>query len=235
MTRSQRLLELIQILRRKRRPVSGAQLAEELGISLRTLYRDIATLQQQGANIEGEAGMGYVLRPGFLLPPLMFTEEELEALVLGARWVVRRTDDDLAMAARNVLVKISDILPDELKKKFENVGLVIGPEEIETVSLVPLPQIREAIRWERKVHLIYCDADGQESHRTIWPIALGFFNHAYVLVAWCELRSDFRHFRVDRMESFTLSEEKYPQSRQSLFKAWRDDQGMDDEQAEMFL
>ena len=128
MTRSQRLLELIQILRRKRRPVSGAQLAEELGISLRTLYRDIATIQQQGANIEGEAGMGYVLRPGFLLPPLMFTEEELEALVLGARWVVRRTDDDLAMAARNVLVKISDILPDELKKKFENVGLVIGPE-----------------------------------------------------------------------------------------------------------
>src|SRR5882724_3329310 len=107
MPRSQRLLDLMQVLRRHRRPVSGAVLAEEVGVSLRTLYRDIESLKSLGAYIDGEAGVGYVLRPGFMLPPLMFTQEEIEALVLGSRWVAKRSDARLGLAARNALAKIT--------------------------------------------------------------------------------------------------------------------------------
>ena len=107
MSRAERLLELIQTLRRFRHPVSGAALAEELGVSLRTLYRDIQSLKAQGARIEGEPGLGYILRPGFMLPPLMFSEDEIEALVLGSRWVADRGDTRLGEAARNALTKIA--------------------------------------------------------------------------------------------------------------------------------
>src|SRR6185312_11045737 len=111
MSRAQRLLDLIQLLRSYRRPVSGAVLAGELGISLRTLYRDIETLKAQGAHIDGEPGVGYILRPGFMLPPLMFSEEEIEALVLGGRWVAERTDEPLGKAASNALANIAAVLP----------------------------------------------------------------------------------------------------------------------------
>src|SRR6201988_957718 len=127
MSRAERLLALIQALRRHRRPVSGAALAEELGVSLRTLYRDIQTLIAQGAQIDGEAGVGYVLRPGFMLPPLMFSEEEIEALVLGSRWVHQRADRALADAAANVLAKIGAVLPKDLRDTLDESGLLIGP------------------------------------------------------------------------------------------------------------
>src|SRR3954454_16786968 len=127
MSRAQRLLDLIQLLRGYRRPVSGAVLAEVLGISLRTLYRDIDTLNAQGAQIDGEPGIGYVLRRGFMLPPLMFSEDEIEALVLGTRWVARRTDKKLRGAAANVLAKIAAVLPEDLRHQLEFSGLLIGP------------------------------------------------------------------------------------------------------------
>src|ERR1700754_4300218 len=123
MSRAQRLLDLLQILRSHRYPVSGALLAGQLDISLRTLYRDIALLQQQGAHIEGEAGVGYVLRPGFLLPPLMFSEEEIQALVLGSRWVADRADSQLGQAARNALAKIAAVLPPELRNECDDGAL----------------------------------------------------------------------------------------------------------------
>src|SRR5881396_422406 len=126
MSRAQRLLDLIQLLRGYRRPVSGAVLAEALGISLRTLYRDIETLNAQGATIDGAPGLGYVLRPGFMLPPLMFSEEEIEALVLGSRWVADRADHRLGEAARNALAKISAVLPPELRHDLETSALLIG-------------------------------------------------------------------------------------------------------------
>src|SRR5213594_1376827 len=119
MSRAQRLLDLIQLLRGYRRPVSGAALAEALGISLRTLYRDIETLNAQGAQIDGEPGVGYVLRPGFMLPPLMFSEDEIEAIVLGSRWVSERADAPLGVAARNALAKIAAVLPDDLKESLD--------------------------------------------------------------------------------------------------------------------
>jgi predicted DNA-binding transcriptional regulator YafY len=221
MSRSERLLDLIQILRRHRFPVAGATLAEELGISLRTLYRDIATLQQQGANIAGEAGLGYVLRPGFMLPPLMFTEEEIEALVLGSRWIAERADRRFAAVARDALAKIAAVLPAELRETLDASTLLIGPGKPISKSDIDLPLIRRAIRNERKIEMTYRDLNGVESQRTIWPFALAFFDHADLLVAWCEMRRDFRHFRVDRIAGLVASEQRYPRRRAALLKEWR--------------
>jgi len=175
MSRAQRLLGLIQVLRRHRFPVSGASLAHELGVSLRTVYRDIETLKAQGADIDGEAGIGYVLRPGFMLPPLMFSEEEIEALVLGGRWVAARTDEPLGKAARNAISKIAAVLPDDLKRSLESSTLLIGPARHPRAGAVELPRVREAIRRERKLRINYVDRDENQTWRTVWPFALGFF------------------------------------------------------------
>jgi len=221
MSRAQRLLDLIQVLRRHRRAVSGAVLAEELGISLRTLYRDIETLKAQGAHIDGEAGIGYVLRPGFMLPPLMFSEEEIEALVLGSRWVSERADGMLGKAARNVLAKIGAVLPDDLKYGIDASGLLIGPGEPIAVGDDELATIRQAIRSERKLRLAYADERGNATERTVWPVALAFFDRVRVIVAWCELRDGYRHFRCDRITTLEPVPERYPRRRAALLKEWR--------------
>ena len=155
MSRAERLLSLIEVLRRHRAPVSGSKLAEELGISLRSLYRDIATLQGQGATIEGEAGVGYILRPGFLLPPLMFSESEIEAVVLGSRWVAKRGDDELSIAARNALAKILAVLPPEMRDGAESSALIVGPGEALAAGDRQIGAVRKAIRAERKLSIAY--------------------------------------------------------------------------------
>ena len=225
-SRAERLLELMQVLRRHRSPVTASALVEELGVSLRTLYRDIATLRSQGADILGEPGMGYVLRPGFTLPPLMFSIEELEALVLGTRWVARRTDDrSLGVAARNAIAKISSVLPAELRREVHAATLMVGPEAPHTSS-VDSAMVREAIRREHKLTLGYRDAEGDETQRTIWPFAIGFFERARVVVAWCELRKGFRHFRMDRVVRISPTQTPYPRGRQVLLQEWFADQGI---------
>ncbi len=221
MSRSQRLLDLIQLLRRHRRPVAGAALAEELGVSLRTLYRDIDTLRAQGASIEGEAGVGYILRPGYLLPPLMFSEEEIEALVLGSRWVSERADGALGEAARNVLAKIGAVLPDDLRESVERSGLLIGPGDPIAAGDAQLPNLREAIRRERKLEIVYADERGVGTRRTVWPAALAFYDRVRVLVAWCELRGGYRHFRTDRIVALEPTTQRYPRRRAALLKDWR--------------
>jgi predicted DNA-binding transcriptional regulator YafY len=221
MSRSQRLLDLIQVLRRHRRPVSGAVLADAVGVSLRTLYRDIETLKAQGAHIDGEAGVGYVLRPGFMLPPLMFTEDEIEALVLGSRWVAERADAPLGDAARNALAKIAAVLPDDLKDNLDASNLLIGPGETIAAGDAGLASIRAAIRAERKLAITYADGKGDATKRTIWPFALAFFDRARVVVAWCELRNDYRHFRTDRIGALKPTNKRYPRRRQALLKEWR--------------
>ncbi len=225
MSRAERLLDLIQVLRRHRNPVSGRQLAEVLGVSLRTLYRDIASLQAQGAPVEGEPGLGYVLRPGFTLPPLMFREEEIEALVLGMRWVAERADTPLASAAGDALAKIAAILPPDLRERLDASTLMVGPAEA-APERVDLASLRGAIRAQHKVAIRYRDAGGAESERVVWPFALGFFERVRVVVAWCEAREDFRHFRTDRMETLTLTGERYPGSRHALLREWRAAQGI---------
>ncbi|PJD92941.1 MAG: transcriptional regulator [Legionella sp.] len=230
MSRTQRLFDLLQILRQHRYPVSGKQLAETLGVSIRTLYRDIATLQAQGASITGEPGVGYVLRPGFMLPPLMFSEEEIQALVLGSRWVARRTDKKLGLAATNVLAKIAAVLPEDLRHQLEFSGLFIGPAK----ALVDRDDereasIRHAIRKECKLQMTYTDVKGDESERIIWPLALGFFDEMHVVAAWCELRQDFRHFRTDRIVTLVPLETRYPKRRQTLLKKWREAHNIPDQ------
>ena len=226
MSRSNRLFDLIQLLRRHRHPVGGAQLANELGISLRTLYRDIATLQVQGAHIDGAPGLGYVLRAGFVLPPLMFSADEVEALVLGSRWVARRGDSRLGAAARNALVKIAAVLPAELRHELDTSALLVGPAEPIAAGDAELSEIRQSIRLEQKLAVTYRDGSGQETSRTIWPFALGFFDRLRVVIAWCELRQDIRHFRTDRITAFTRSTVRYPQRKQALLKQWRVQEGV---------
>ena len=221
MSRTERLFDLIQLLRRHRLPVSGKNLSEELGISLRTLYRDIITLQSFGAPIEGEPGVGYVLKPGFMLPPLMFSDDEIEAMVLGSRWVAQRADTQLKHAAQNVLAKISAVLPPELKRQLETSGLLVPPGNCVESKDSDLILIRKAIRLERIVELEYQDLKNNHSTRTIWPIALGFFDEVRLIVAWCESRQDFRHFRTDRILQLSIKDQKFPQRRQSLLKKWR--------------
>ena len=191
-------------------------------MSLRTLYRDIELLKAQGAHIDGEAGVGYVLRPGFMLPPLMFSEDEIEALVLGSRWVHQRADRALADAAANVLAKIGAVLPDDLRDTLDDSGLLIGPGDPVAAGDAQLPKIRQAIRRERKIGLAYRDKDGAETRRTIWPFGVGFFEKSRVVMAWCELRQDFRHFRTDRIVALTVSERRYPRRRQAMLKEWRE-------------
>lgn len=226
MSRAHRLLDFIQLLRRHRRPVSGAVLAQELGVSLRTLYRDVATLNAQGARIDGEPGMGYILRPGFMLPPLMFSEEEIEALVLGSRLVAGRADEPLGQAARNALAKIAAVLPDDLKDGVDASTLLVGPGQAIAAGDAELTTIRRAIRAERKLRIRYVGKDGAETRRTIWPFAVGFFDRARVVAAWCEMRKAFRHFRTDRIAALTLTETRYPRRRQALLKEWREIEGI---------
>jgi predicted DNA-binding transcriptional regulator YafY len=221
MSRSTRLLDLIQLLRTYRRPVSGAALAQRLGISIRTLYRDIATLQAQGADIQGAPGFGYVLRPGFLMPPMMLSEEEIEALVLGARWVAARTDDDLKDAARNALAKIAAVLPADLRHELETNSLLVSSVRKPVVGTTDLSVVREAIRQGLKLDINYADINGSPTSRRIWPFALGYYEETRVLAAWCELREDFRHFRADRIASMTVTNIRVPRKRQHLLAEWR--------------
>ncbi len=225
MPRADRLLELLEIFRRHRGPVTGAKLAEELGVSLRSLYRDVDALRARGAEIEGEAGFGYVLKPGFLLPPLMFSRGEIEALVLGSRWVAKRGDPELSASAAKALAKIKSVLPEELRTEAEATGLIVGPSET-VATRIDLGSVREAIRREKKVTIAYEDKTGAASRRTVWPFALAYFDRLHVLAAWCELRQDFRHFRIDRIALLELEEVRYPRRRANLIKEWREGKGL---------
>jgi predicted DNA-binding transcriptional regulator YafY len=225
MPRADRLLALLDLLRRHRGPVSGARLAEELGVSLRSLYRDIQSLRERGAEIEGEAGFGYVLKPGFLLPPLMFSAQEIEALVLGSRFVVSRGDPEIALAAAKALAKIKAVLPPDLGIEAETSGLVVPPVEPPAAAF-DLAKLREAIRRERKVTLAYEDARAQPSQRTIWPFALGYFDRVHMIAAWCETRADFRHFRLDRIRALEVGDARYPRRRAALLREWRAREGV---------
>jgi predicted DNA-binding transcriptional regulator YafY len=228
MARSERLLTLLQTLRRYRRPVSGAVLAEETGVSIRTLYRDIASLQAQGAQIEGEAGLGYILRPGFMLPPMMFSQDELEALVLGSRWVARAADPRLAAAGADALAKIADVLPRDMRDEIETSTLLVHLRP-PVPDRADLEVIRKAIRTERILKLTYTDERGRASVRKVWPFALSYFEHVRVMVAWCELRQDYRHFRTDRIVEMASQEVRYPRRRAVLLKEWRDQQDIPSE------
>lgn len=222
MDKTERLFALLDALRRRRTPVTAEVLAQAQGVSVRTIYRDIQTLVGLGAPVEGEAGVGYILRSGFFMPPLMFTPSELEALVLGARWVQTLPDGELAEAARNALAKIATASPDDLRSRIDDAGLWPVNITRDRSTVAVLEHAREAMRDERAVDIEYDDAEGKPTQRTIWPIQIAYYEGKQILVAWCCLRNDFRLFRIDRLRSFRITTARYGRPRKALSRVWLD-------------
>jgi predicted DNA-binding transcriptional regulator YafY len=222
MDKTERLFSIMDALRRHRRPVTAAALAEEQGVSVRTLYRDVQTLVGLGAPIDGEAGIGYMLRPGFFLPPLMFSAEELEALVLGARWVQARPDAALSNAAKNALAKIATASPEDLRDRISNTGLWPVRTYWESGEQPLLAVIREAIRDERVLSISYASESGQTTERSIWPVALAYYEEKHIIAAWCTMREDFRNFRIDRIVSAEPVEGRFGKRRAALAREMED-------------
>jgi len=220
-------LSLIEEFRRHRHPVSGNDLAQTLGVSIRTLYRDIASLRALGAGIEGEPGVGYVLRSGFLLPPIMFTAEEVDALVLGSLWVADKADIPLAKAARKAMARLTAVMPIELVDRVEAQYVIVGENEHSHQEEIDMATVRQAIHLEHKLLIRYCDATGKSSERVIWPFLLIYFNGGRLISAWCELRDSIRHFRTDRIGSLSQISSRYPRRRHDLIKLWREAESCD--------
>lgn len=226
MPRAERLLRLLEILRRRRGIVTASELATTTEVSVRTIYRDIDALRVQGVAIDGEAGTGYRIQAGYVLPPLMFTEGELEALLLGARWVAERTDPSLGKSAHDALERIHAVLPADLRSMFQHTALFVAPAAPSEGTQLDLGDMREAIRERRRLRLEYRDAKDVATERVIWPVALAFFESTRILAAWCELRRDFRHFRLDRIQGWTDAGGRYPGSRAALLSRWKESVGI---------
>jgi predicted DNA-binding transcriptional regulator YafY len=198
MGRSNRLFEVIQLLRRAAKPMTAQHLAERLEVTKRTIYRDIVALQSMRIPIEGEAGIGYMMRRGFDLPPLMFDADEVEAIVVGLALLQRTGDRGLNLAAESVAAKIADVLPAETGRAMRRNSLTVSSWGAATTGL-DMKAVRRAIREERKLRLDYIDGGSRSTLRTVKPIAVVYYVEVTVLAAWCELRDDFRHFRTDRI------------------------------------
>jgi predicted DNA-binding transcriptional regulator YafY len=220
MRRSDRLFDIIQVLRTARGPMTAAALAAELEVNVRTVYRDVATLQARRVPIEGAAGIGYVLRRGFDLPPLMFTADEIEAIAVGARMVARTGDQGLRHAAGSVLSKVTAVLPDPLRAQLADPPLFVSASGAPVPDVIDLSEVREAIRDERKLRIAYTDSIGDQTRRVIWPIAMAYYVQATLIVGWCELRRGYRHFRADRITSLTVLDERYPSDNGRLVAEW---------------
>ncbi|WP_238319547.1 helix-turn-helix transcriptional regulator, partial [Xanthomonas maliensis] len=216
-----RLFELLGILRSHRRPVSAVQLAQTLGVSQRSVYRDIDTLRALGAPLDGQAGIGYCLKEGFFLPELAFSPEELDAVMLGLDWVKQRADPALVKCSERALAKILSARQQLPALHDASAAILTAASTSELSDQPHTALLRDAIRRQRKLSIGYVDAQGVLSHRVIWPIALVYFDDVRVLAAWCEWRAAFRHFRVDRVQVEAMLEARYPESRQSLVKRWR--------------
>jgi predicted DNA-binding transcriptional regulator YafY len=221
MRRADRLFQIIQVLRRSRNPVTADAIAVELETSKRTIYRDIADLIGQRVPIRGEAGIGYVLESGFDLPPLMLTPDEIEAAVLGAQWVTLRGDAALARAAQDLIAKIGAAVPERLRP----FALEPATRAATNYNVVPdgldMAQVRRAIHGAKKIKLTYRDEQERETHRTVWPFAVGYHETVRLMIAWCELRNDFRSFRTDRVEDAEFLDERYPERAATLRARWR--------------
>lgn len=205
MRRADRLFLIIHSLQGRRTALPARRLAESLSVSLRTIYRDVADLQLSGVAIEGEAGVGYLLRKGSDIPPLMFTAEELEALVVGTRFVRAFGGARLASGARAALLKIEAVLPDELRLRSQR-SRIFAPGGWSTPRAL-IDQLHEAIEQRRIVQLDYRDEKGMASRRNVEPLCLAFWGGAWTLGAWCHLRSGFRSFRPDRIAELTATDE----------------------------
>lgn len=219
--RSNRLFAIIQALRRARRPVTSAGLAEKLEVTPRTIYRDIAALQSMRVPIEGEAGIGYVMRPGFDLPPLMFNADEVEAIVVGMALLRRTGDKGLQEAADSVRSKIASVLPADGTRQIEGGNLRVSSWGAAAPAVVDLKALRRAIRDEQKLLITYRNEQGVSSRRTVQPLAIVYYVEVVVLAAWCERQADFRHFRLDRIAACTMKKAWFRGQGDSLRAKWQ--------------
>ena len=220
MRRADRLFDVLQALRAAQRPMTAATLADRLEVTVRTIYRDIAALQAARIPIEGAAGIGYVLRWGFDLPPLMFTADEFDAIVVGARLVRRLRDPGLHRAAETVLDKIRTALPEARRAGVSSAPFFVSDGSVARPEGIGLPDLRRAIRETLKVRIVYRDAQGEQSERMVWPLAMAYYVNVTLLGAWCELRRDFRNFRVERIATSTITDERFPTDGGKLMERW---------------
>jgi predicted DNA-binding transcriptional regulator YafY len=220
MRRSDRLFDIIQRLRTAPQPTTAAALAGGLEVTVRTVYRDIATLQARRVPIEGAPGIGYVLRKSFDLPPLNFTIDEIEAIAVGARMVHRLKDPKLQAAAQSVLAKVTVAVPERLRPHIADAPIYVSPGMTAEAQGADLAEVRAAIRDSRKLYIAYADEQGRRTNRTIWPIAMAYYVDVTLVGAWCELRADYRNFRVERIASSRVLEEHFDQDNGRLFREW---------------
>lgn len=221
MRRADRLLQIVQILRREGKPVSAGAIAEELEVAKRTIYRDMLAMESINVPVRGEAGVGYVLEEGYDLPPLIFNIGELETLMLGARFVEKFGDPDQIADARNMVAKVGAVLPAALREKFKAVPLYVGPRAApEADTKVDSKRVRDALRRGKVIEIKYQDEAGRKTTRAVWPVSVGYFDMKRVMVAWCELRDDFRAFRVDRIVELIQTDRRLPRSQAALKKEW---------------
>ena len=221
MSRSLRMYEVIQLLRSASAPMTAQAIGDALEVSKRTAYRDIAALQSMRVPIDGEAGIGYIMRPGFDLPPLAFSSEEIEAIVVGLALLRRTGDTGLQRAAQQVANKINEVIPNEDKTQFNTETLHVSGWNAIPSSTIEINRLRRAIRDEKKLKLAYIDAENNHTRRIIWPLAIVYYIDVIILAAWCELRSDFRHFRIDRSQEFKQTTENFRDKGNQLRRSWR--------------
>ena len=209
MSKSERLFELLTLLRSKRYAVTAANLAQTMEVSERTIYRDIQSLVNSGVPIQGEAGVGYILQSGAHLPPLMFSEREMMALELGMRMVRSWSDSDLADASISASNKILSVLPDRLKQQVESFPILVPDFYTQTASARHGQMLRHAIDVKWKIDIDYVAENGSRTQRTLQPLGQVFWGKVWTLVAWCELRGDYRHFRLDRIEKLSILDQQF--------------------------
>ncbi|MGV3624777.1 MAG: helix-turn-helix transcriptional regulator [Archangium sp.] len=219
--RTDRLFKIIQILRRSKKPVTAERLAEELEVTKRSVYRDMAELSAQRVPIRGEAGVGYVIDREFDMPPLMLTPDELEAAVLGAQWVAERADRVLATAAKDLIAKLSASVPERLRTFIAEPTVGTPGALASPLDGLDMTTVRQWIRGGRKMRVRYEDEAGKRTRRIIWPVMIGYAERARLLAAWCELRKDFRAFRTERISDAEFLDDRIPVSTVDLAAKWR--------------
>lgn len=220
MRRADRLFDIIQILRAANGPVTADKIAERLEVTVRTIYRDIVTLQASRVPIEGAAGVGYILRAGFELPPLMFTPDETEALLVGMSLLRRTSDKGLHASAESILEKLEAVLPSDCRESLAAPPFYVCGHGADPSPLIDLSAIRRRVRDRKKIEIDYRDADGKPTTRVIWPVAVAYYVEVELICAWCELREDFRHFRADRISRLVFLEESFADSGRPLVEEW---------------